>query len=92
MGVDAVEKDMLLIFDNNRVTHPPYRLSDTCFLTFLKMSFAVWLVSDFVSTPPFALKQQLGIPTLSLNCATCVRLMMMSRMKNMFSFTASYPT
>jgi hypothetical protein len=33
---------------------------DTCFLTFLEMSFTVWLVSDFVSTP-FALKQQLGI-------------------------------
>jgi hypothetical protein len=50
------------------------------------MSFAVWLVSDFVFTP-FALKQQLGIPPLPL-LATCVRLIMMSRMKNMFSFTA----
>jgi hypothetical protein len=40
------------------------------------MSSAVWLVSDFVSTP-FALKQQLGIPPLPL-LATCVRLMMMS--------------
>jgi len=46
---------------------------DTCFLSFLNMSSAVWLVSDFVSTPS-ALKQQLGIPTLPL-LATCVRLM-----------------
>jgi hypothetical protein len=52
---------------------------DTCFLTFLEMSFAVWLISNFVSAP-FALKQQLGIPPLSL-IATCVRLMTMSRMK-----------
>jgi hypothetical protein len=37
------------------------------------MSFAVWLVSDFVSTP-FALKQQLNIPPLPL-LATCVKLM-----------------
>jgi hypothetical protein len=36
------------------------------------MSFTVWLVSDFVSTP-FALKQELGIPPLHL-LATCVRL------------------
>jgi len=45
---------------------------DTCFLTFLEMSFTVWLVSDFVSTP-FALKQGIGIPPLPL--------------LNMFSFT-----
>ena len=59
---------------------------DTCFLTFLEMSFAVWLVSDFASTP-FALKLQLEIPPLPL-LATYVRLMIMSRMKSMFSFTA----
>jgi len=46
---------------------------DTSFLTFLEMPFAVWLVSDFVSTP-FALKQQLNIPPLPL-LATCVKLM-----------------
>jgi hypothetical protein len=51
-----------------------------------QMSYAVWLVSDFVSTP-FALKLQFGIPPLPL-LATYVRLMMMSRMKSMFSFTA----
>jgi len=56
---------------------------DTSFLTFLEMPFAVWLVSDFVSTP-FALKQQFVFPPLPL-LATCVRLMMMSRMKHMFS-------
>ena len=58
----------------------------TCFLTFLEMSFAVWLVSDFAPTP-FALKPQLEIPPLPL-LATYVRLMIMSRMKSMFSFTA----
>jgi hypothetical protein len=62
--------------------------SGTCFLTFLKISFAVWLVSDFVSTP-FALKPQLGISPLPL-LATYVRLMMMSRLKNMFYFTARF--
>ena len=86
-----MEKDMLLIFDNNRVTHPPYRLSDTCFLTFLKMSFAVWLVSDFVSTP-FALKPRgtIWISTSSPTCDLCEaeRLTMMSRMESMFCFTA----
>jgi hypothetical protein len=46
------------------------------------------IVSDFVS-PPFALKPQLGIPPLPLH-ATYVRLMMMSRMKNMFSFPARF--
>jgi len=60
----------------------PLRLPDTCFLTFLEMSFAVLLVSDFVSTP-IALKQQFGFPPLPL-LATCGRLMM----RNMFSFTA----
>jgi hypothetical protein len=53
------------------------------------MSITVWLVSDdFVSTP-FALKQQLEIPSLPL-LATCVRLMMMSRMKNWF-FHCTHP-
>jgi hypothetical protein len=40
------------------ITHPPYRLGfpDTWFfkkvkLTFLNMSFTVWLFSDFASTP-----------------------------------------
>jgi hypothetical protein len=47
------------------------------------MSFAVRLVSDFASTP-FAFKPQLGILSLPL-LATCVTLMMMFRMKNMFS-------
>jgi hypothetical protein len=37
----------------------------TFFLTFLEMSFTVWLVSDFVFTP-FALKLQLKIPPLPL--------------------------
>ena len=64
----------------------PIGFPGTCFLTFLKMSFAVWLVSDFVSTP-IALKPQLGVQPLPL-LATYVRLMMMSRMKNMFSFPA----
>jgi hypothetical protein len=50
------------------------------------MSFAVWLVLDFASTP-FALKPQLGTPPLPL-LATYVRLMIMSRMKIMFSSTA----
>ena len=59
---------------------------DTSFLTFLEMPFAVWLVSDFVSTP-FALKQQFVFPPLPL-LATYVRLMIMSRMKIMFSSTA----
>jgi hypothetical protein len=54
-------------------------------LTFLEMSFAVWLVIDIVSTP-FALKQQLGTPPLPL-LATCVRLMMVSRMKIFFHCT-----
>jgi len=49
------------------------------------MSFAVRLVSNFVSTS-FALKQQLGISPLPL-LATCL-LLMMSRMEKMFSFTA----
>jgi len=41
------------------VTHSPYRLPDTCTLTFLKMSdIAARLISDFVFTR-FALKQQL---------------------------------
>ena len=44
-----------------------------------------WLVSDFVSTP-FALKPQLEMPPLPL-LATYL-MMMTSRMKSMFSFTA----
>ena len=64
----------------------PIGFPGTCFLTFLEMSFAVWLVSDFASTP-FALKLQLEIPPLPL-LATYVRLMIMSRKKSMFSFTA----
>jgi len=62
---------------------------DTCFLTFLEMSFAVWLVSNFVSAP-FELKQQLGIPPLPL-IATCVRLMTMSRMKKHVLFHCTNP-
>ena len=58
----------------------------TCFLTFLAMLSAVWLVWDFASTPS-ALKPQLEILPFSL-LATYVRLMIMSRMKSMFSFTA----
>jgi hypothetical protein len=45
------------------------------------MSSLVQLVSNFVSTP-FALKKQLRIPPPPL-LVTCVRLMMMFRMKDM---------
>jgi hypothetical protein len=64
----------------------PIGFPGTCLLTFLKMLSAVWLVSDFASTP-FALKLQFGILSLPL-LAIYVRLMIMSRMKSMFSFTA----
>ena len=43
---------------------------DTCFLTFLEMSFTVWLVSDFVSTP-FALKTATWNSTSSPTCDLC---------------------
>jgi len=52
----------------------------TCFLTFLEMLSAVWLISDFTSTP-FALKLQLEILPLS-PLATYVWLMIMSRIKS----------
>jgi len=64
----------------------PIGFPGTCFLTFLEMWSAVWLISDFASTP-FALKSQLGILPLPL-LAIYVRLMIISRMKSMFSFTA----
>jgi len=50
------------------------------------LSAVWWLVSDFASTP-FALKPQLGILPLPL-LAIYVRLMIMSKFKSMFSFTA----
>ena len=61
----------------------------TCFLTFLEMSFAEWLASDFVSTP-FTLTHSETAIWNSNSClfATYVRLIMISRMKSMFSFTA----
>jgi hypothetical protein len=42
----------------------------TCFLTSLEMSFTVWLVSDFVSTP-FALKQLATWNSTSPPSPTC---------------------
>ena len=54
---------------------------NTSFSTCLVMSSLVQLVSNFVSTP-FALKKQLRIPPPPL-LVTCVRLMMMFRMKDM---------
>ena len=68
------------------VTHPPYRLPRYMLLDLPRVLFAVWLHLDFASTP-FALKPQLGILPLPL-LAIYVRLMIMSRMKSMFSYTA----
>jgi len=69
------------------VNHPPYRLPRYMLLDLPRdVIHSVVACFNFVFTP-FALKQQLGIPPPPL-LATCVRLMMMSRIKNMFSFTA----
>ena len=64
----------------------PISFPGTCLLTSFEMLIAEWLVSDFAFTP-LALKLQLGILPLPLR-ATYVRLILISMMKSMFSFTA----
>ena len=90
---DSATAKRLLIISGAHCLHKelwlpilPIGFPGTCFLTFLEMLSAAWLVSDFASTT-YALKPQLGVLPLPL-LATYVRLMIMSRMKSMFSFTA----